>query len=628
MSPVNSARRQYNFHYFAQALAPHRLRLLWANMLAVLATLMSVPVPLLLPLMVDEILLDRPGALVGFMSALFPTSWHSATLFIFSVALLTVLLRAINWFFVNHYSLIFYRLAKGIVYRIRQQLLWHFSRVSVAEYEQLGSGTVGARLVNDLQTLDSFLSQSISRFIVSLLSIIAVAIVLLIMHWPLALFLLFLNPVVIFFTAVIGKRIKELKRRENKSVEVFQQALDETLAAIRQFRIANRDQHYLRRITGFARQLRDDSLKFIWRSDKSSRLSFLIFLIGFDLFRAVGMLMVIFSDLSIGQMIAVFGYLWFMLAPLQEVLGIQYLWFAAKAALDRVNGLLAMQHEPHHTPHNNPFAGSETCGIEVRDLHLSYLSRPAVYDSARPALENGKSNSADAARFADNRQAQTVLCGVNLSVAAGDKVALVGASGGGKSTFIHTLMGLYPPDSGSILYDGVAIEDIGYITVRENVSCVLQNAALFNDSVRENLSLGMELDDERLWSALRIACLDDFIRRLPAGLNTLVGVQGVKFSGGQRQRLAIARALLSEPKILILDEATSAVDAVSEQAIYARLFEVFAGKTMLIVAHRLSAVRQADHIYVFEGGRVVEQGEHDNLIRERGLYHCLFSSQL
>ena len=163
--------------------------------------------------------------------------------------------------------------------------------------------------------------------------------------------------------------------------------------------------------------------------------------------------------------------------------------------------------------------------------------------------------------------------------------------------------------------------------MRRHVACVLQNAALFNDSVRENLSLGVALDEARLWSALNIACLDDFVRRLPDGLDTPVGVQGFRLSGGQRQRLAIARALLADPSILILDEATSAVDSATEEKIHKRLFAALAGRTMLIVAHRLSAVRQADHIYVFEGGHVMEQGAHEELIRERGLYHCLFASQ-
>lgn len=628
MPPTISAHQQYNFSYLLSLAAAYRQRLMRANALALLATLISVPVPLLLPLMVDEVLLDRPGTLLGFMQNIFPPAWHSATLFILTIALLTIAMRLANWFLVNHYSFIFYQVAKNIIYRIRQGLLWHFTRVSVAEYEQLGGGAVSARLVNDLQTLDNFLSQSVSRFIVSVLSIIAVAVVLLIMHWPLALFLLFLNPVVIFFTAVIGKRIKELKRRENKSVEIFQQALDETLTAIRQFRIVNRDQHYLKRIIDFARQLRNDSTTFIWRSDKSSRLSFLIFLVGFDLFRAIGMLMVLFSDLSIGQMIAVFGYLWFMLAPLQEVLGMQYLWFAAKAALQRVNGLLDMQPEPRYPMRTNPFAGKRTCGIEVRDLCLSYSAQAAVYDSTRFVFHGDSRSGVVNAGGAESYAPQPVLQGVNLRIAPAEKVALVGASGGGKSTFVHTLLGLYPPDSGTILYGGVAIEDLGYTTVRENVAGVLQNAPLFNDNVRENLSLGVPFAEARLWSALEIACLDDFVHQLPAGLDTPVGVQGLKLSGGQRQRLAIARALLSDPKILILDEATSAVDVVTEQKIYARLFDIFAGKTMLIIAHRLSAVRKADHIYVFEGGRVIEQGAHEELMRERGLYHCLFSAQL
>jgi ATP-binding cassette subfamily C protein len=221
-------------------------------------------------------------------------------------------------------------------------------------------------------------------------------------------------------------------------------------------------------------------------------------------------------------------------------------------------------------------------------------------------------------------EGETVLDDVSLNVAPGEKVALVGASGGGKSTLVQALLGLYPVKSGQIFYGDAPVTEIGWETVREHVGVVLQHPVLFNDSVRANLTLGREADDATLWQALEIAQLKDYIAELPHGLDTVVGRQGVRMSGGQRQRLAIARMIVANPSIVILDEATSALDSDTERRLHQALSGFLAGRTTLIIAHRLSAVRQADRILVFENGRVVEEGGHDELIHRGGLYHKLY----
>ena len=582
---------------FAMVLG-YRRRLVYANVIAVAATLASVPVPLLMPLLVDEVLLDSPGALIAMINPLFAEIWHGPVLYVVVILLVTLALRVIGWLLTVWQMWIFSCISKGIVYHIRKQLLWHLGSVSISEFESKDGAGIGTRLVTDLGTLDQFMGAAISRFIVSVLTIVATAVVLLFLHWQLALFLLFLNPLVIYFTMAIGKRVKHLKRKENDAIEVFQQAVVETLTAMQQVRASNRDRYYISRLVSMARNIRQLAVAFTWRLDASSRLSFLVFLFGFDVFRALGMLMVVFSDLTIGQMIAVFGYLWFMLGPIQEVLGMQYSWFGAKAALERINGLLDLSREPHYPATVDPFAGHTTVALEVRGLHLSY-------DNATEILNN-----------------------VSLSVGAGEKVALVGASGGGKTTFIRTLLGLYHADRGSVLYNGVPVEQIGFETVRENVGCVLQTPSLFNDTIRANLTLGRASDEDELWHALEIVQLADFVRTKPAQLDTLVGTHGVKLSGGQRQRLAIARMLLEDPKVVILDEATSAIDSETETLLYEALFNHLREKTTLIIAHRLSAVKRADRVYVFEAGHIIEHGVHEDLLEENGLYARLFSAQV
>ncbi len=575
-------------------LGSHRRRLLLANLVALLAVVAAVPIPLLLPLMVDEVLLHHPGNMVAAIGAWFPVAWHGPVLFIGAALALSLVLRLtailLNVWQGRSFSL----LAKDVVYRIRVRMLNRLSKIALSQFETVGAGRVTSHFVTDLNAIDTFLGASISGFVVSVLTLVGVAGVLFWMHWQLALFILLLNPIVILFSTRLGKRVKDLKKHENRAFEVFQDALSETLDALTQIRAMNREKHYLARVTDKADDIRRHAAAFAWKSDAMSRFSFFVFLAGFDAFRAGAMLMVVFSDLSIGEMLAVFGYLWFMMTPVQELVNMQYSWFAANAALGRINALLGLAGEPQHPALRDPFAGRDTVGIALE--HVSF-----AYD-----------------------EGETVLDDVSLAVAPGEKVALVGASGGGKSTLVQALLGLYPVKAGRILYGDVPVTEIGWETVREHVGVVLQHPVLFNDSVRANLTLGREADDATLWQALEIAQLKDTIATLRHGLDTVVGRQGVRMSGGQRQRLAIARMIVARPSIVILDEATSALDSDTERHLHQALGAFLAGRTTLIIAHRLSAVKQAGRILVFENGRVVEAGGHAELIEKGGLYHTLY----
>ncbi len=574
----------------------HRRALVVANVIALLGALISVPIPLLMPLLVDEVLLDRPAQIVHTLQRLLPEAWHRPALYIGVMLAVTLSLRLGSLLFNVIQTRQFTLISKDVTYRLRHQLLRHLERVSMAEYETLGTGTVTSHLVTDVNVIDEFIGVTVARFLLAVLTLVGVTGVLLWMHWQLALFILLVNPFVVYLTLRMGKKVKRLKQRENKAFELFQEALGETLDAIQQIRAANRQGFFLRRVDRKAAAIRTHAAAYAWKSDAASRLSFFIFLTGFEIFRALAMLMVLFSGLTIGKMMAVFGYLWFMMTPVQEVLNIQYAWYSARAALQRLNRLLALHPEPRWPTEVNPFLDKPTVGITVRDVCFRYGDGPLVLDH------------------------------VNLDIPPGRKVALVGASGGGKSTLAQVIIGLYPPQSGVVLFDGVPQQRIGLEVIRENVGIVLQHPALFNETLRFNLTLGRDYPETRLWEALEVAQLKRTVEAMPDGLDTVIGRQGVRLSGGQRQRLAIARMVLGEPRVVILDEATSALDTMTEARLLQALDGFLAHRTTLIIAHRLSAVLHADEVFVFDNGRIIEQGPHEKLIRGRGLYQRLYGN--
>jgi len=576
-----------------QQLLQHRKELILGNIIAIMATLLVVIIPLFIPLIVDELLLGKDHHFISFISEyIFTSDTKGYVLFILVVILI---LRVFSTLLSIFQTKIFVSISKNITYEMRVSLLRHLKHVSLKEYEMMRVGAVTSKLVTDVETIDGFVSTTISKLIVAVLILFFSAFVLLWIHWQLALFILVTNPIVVLFTVKLSRNIGRLKKEENKAIELFQSALTETLELFHQIRAANKEEYFFKQSEIKAQELKEHSINYGYKNDAAIKFSYLVFLSGYEIFRAVSILAVAYSDLSVGLMLAIFSYLWVMVSPTQDIINFQYVLATAKAACKRINTVFEMDQEPQLTELSDPFAGTHSIGIEVKDLSFEYIKNKSI-------LEN-----------------------INMEIPQASKVAIVGASGSGKTTLANILVGFYPLDEGEILYADVSNKNLKLSTIRENIHLILQHPKLFNDTMLFNLTLGNEYSDDMVQKALHIAQLDEVIERLDNGLDTLVGKDGIKLSGGQRQRVAIARMVLSDPKVVIFDESTSALDVHTEAKLFDALHGFLKDKTVITIAHRLSTIKSAAFIYVLEDGKVVDSGTPQELLTKDESY---FSSMI
>ena len=321
------------------------------------------------------------------------------------------------------------------------------------------------------------------------------------------------------------------------------------------------------------------------------------FLIAFEIFRATGLVLVAYSDLSIGLMFAMFGYIWFIMTPIQDILTIQYSLASAKAAINRINKILDLEVEKNGTLVLE--ANNKKVDISIKNLSFSY------------------------------KEDKLTLKDISFDIKSGEKIAIIGASGSGKTTIAHIIAGFYSKTSGDILYNNISINDLDRQSLRENIFLVLQMPILFNNSLRFNITMGNEnISDEEIFKALKIAQLYDSVESMPNKLDTLVGKHGIRLSGGQRQRLSIARMIIANPAVVIFDESTSALDVHTETKLFSELEEFLKDKTVITIAHRLSTVKNADMIYVIDDGVLVQSGNHKELEEKEGHYLEFVKQQL
>ena len=567
--------------------------LIYGQIVTVVMILLSVPIPLMLPVMVDEVLLHKPSHIVHAIDYLFGAG--TAFYYIALVTLAVVFLRLIYFILGVLITKIFTKIAKYVTFMVRKRLIEHLEIASMNEYETLGSGAITANLITDVNTLDTFIITSVSRFVASVLTLLAVGIVMIMINPVLGVLILFIQPLIMFVSKKMSKRVGFLKKEENAAIEKFQESVGESLDLYGQIKASNKERYFFSKAIEQAQEIQIRSNEYGYKSVAYEKLSYTIFLIVFELLRASGLLLVAYSNLSVGMMFAMFGYIWFMMTPVQDILSMQYSYSSAMAAIARLNKIFLLKTEAS----GDKQIESAKVDLSLKDINFSY-----------------------------NKE-KSILNDISMEIPSGSKIALIGASGSGKTTLAQVISGFYEKESGVLTCNGIKVEEIDKHSLRKKIFLVLQMPILFNSTLRFNITMGDEdIKDTEIFEALEIAQLSEMVEGMKDGLDTIVGHHGIRLSGGQRQRLSIARMILADPSVVIFDESTSALDVHTEAKLQRIIMPLLKDKTVITIAHRLSTVKHADMIYVLEGGKIVQRGTHKELEEEEGHYMEFIKNQL
>ncbi|MBE2285797.1 MAG: ATP-binding cassette domain-containing protein [Prosthecobacter sp.] len=483
---------------------------------------------------------------------------------------------------------------------LRRDTFSRIIRLPMATLNRRRVGELASRLANDVESMRETLVVTIPMLIRHTVMLSLCVILILNMSVKLSLFMIGTIPVVIVMIAVFGARIRKLTKRAQDNLAASQVVVDESLQSIVSVKAFRNEVHEMAR---YDKNL-GEYLHTVLRAavPRASFIAFIIFAFSVALICVTwfAMRMLNFGEIGKEELTQFAGLSGMIAASFMQFPELVTQLQRSLGATERVREILKDDTEPEDGEKNTTerFHGE----IEMRDVSFAYPTRPDA----------------------------VVLRDFNLSAKAGQRIALVGPSGSGKSTSISLLFRFYDPTSGEIRIDGRPIRDLTLTTLRRNLALVPQEVLLFGGSIQENIAYGKpDATDEEIISAARKANAHDFITGLPDGYQTIVGDRGAQLSGGQRQRIAIARAILADPAILVLDEATSSLDAESERLVQDALDKLMENRTSIIIAHRLSTVRRCDQILVMSGGAILERGTHDELVaKPGGLYGSLAKLQL
>lgn len=486
----------------------------------------------------------------------------------------------------------------GVVADVRKYIYDHIQRLSLRFYEDKQVGQLMSNVINDTDLFEQLIAHAIPDVVVNAVTLLGVTAVLFTLNWQLTLLSMIPIPLVILSLRVYAKYVRPAFRNRQKQLGDLNALLNDNLAGIREIKAFTREIDESKRV--------DQGIENYRKSLLSALRLMAIFQPFVDFTSSLGMLIVIFfggrlalhGTLPVADLVAFFLYLESFYAPVRNLSGA---WEAVQSSLagaDRLSDLLAEPQEPQNVHDAKQFEGRARGGIVFEKVNFEYVKNI-------PVLEN-----------------------ISLDIPARSVVALVGPTGVGKSTLVSLIPRFYDVTSGRICLDGQDLHEYTLDSLRQQISIVLQDVFLFYGTVRDNLLFGRpDANEAEIEVAAKAANAHEFITALPNGYDTLIGERGVKLSGGQKQRLSIARAILKDAPILILDEATSSVDTETELLIQQAIERLMQGRTTIVIAHRLSTVRNADKIVVLDDKAILEMGTHVELIQRNGLYKRLYSVQ-
>jgi ABC transporter fused permease/ATP-binding protein len=498
----------------------------------------------------------------------------------------------------RHYSVSW--LGERVVADLRGLVFDRVLTLPLAWFHERRSGELVGRLASDVTVIEGVVGSELSMALRNSIQMIGAMVLLFVIDVPLTLLMLAIVPPITLTTIYFGRRIRKMTRAVQDELAKVSGQVQESIGAIATVQAFVRESYEARRYRGGVERAFRKTLALVrWRSWFFST-AMTAGYIGVAAVIWLGGRALIQGDLTAGQLTSFFLYTFIVAGALADIAG---LWGALQRAAGATDRL---------------FAVIDTVP-EIRD--------PAI---TTPLPAGKGALRLEGVSFAyPSRRGQPVLTDVHLDVRPGEVVALVGPSGAGKSTILSLLHRFHDVDAGRVLFEGVDVRDLSLGELRRALAMVAQEPVLFSGTIRDNIGYGKDgATAAEVERAARDAYAHDFVTGFPDGYDTVIGERGTKLSGGQKQRIALARALLANPRVLILDEATSNLDAESEAQVQAALARLMQDRTTIIVAHRLSTVRDADRIVVIEGARVVEQGRHDELMARRGTYHRLVEHQL
>lgn len=510
------------------------------------------------------------------------------------------------------------RIGEGVIYDLRTRIFGHIGRMPLAFFTRTQTGALISRLNNDVMGAQRVFTTTLTSLFGSAMTLAFTLGVMFSLSWQITLVSVALLPLFLLPARWIGRKLQTITRESyDLSAEMNSMMTERfNVAGALLVKIFGRREEEDAQFAEQAASVRDIGV----RSAMYGRVFFaammLVAALATSLVYGWGGVMAVRGVLDVGTVVALTAYLSRLYGPLTSLSNVNVEVMTALVSFDRVFEVLDLEPLIAEAPDARPLPDAGA-SIEFDDVVFAY---PAASDISLASLES-------VATLTDSPRTP-VLHGVSFTAEPGQLVALVGSSGAGKTTISQLVSRLYDVDSGVVRIAGMDVREATFASLGDRVGYVTQDAHMFHDTVRANLAYARPgASDAQLWAALKDAHIDELVRTLPDGLNTVVGERGYRFSGGEKQRLAIARLLLKAPDIVVLDEATAHLDSESEAAVQAALATALAGRTSLVIAHRLSTIREADQILVLDAGRIVERGTHVELLATGGMYAELYRTQ-